>query len=132
MTLSPSTDLLHTSRIMLPNLKNIFMINGSPIILNTTYPLIDIVFQKPSNSSAKSFETAYYDRLETFNCGWPLDFLQPKIMANAGFHYKGIKDRVECAYCSREFDDWKREDDPLVEHKRNSPQCPFFRISTGE
>lgn len=108
------------------------MTNGSPIILNTTYPLIDLVFQKPPNSSSICSTTAYFNRLKTFNSEWPLDFITPRTMANAGFHYKGIKDRVGCSYCSREFDEWKHGDDPIVDHKRNSPQCAFFRQNSGE
>lgn len=116
--------------------KNIIMKNGSSIILNTAYPLFDIVFQSLpmlSNEFAGIKDMKIYNnRVESFNSGWSLDFLTPSVMANAGFYYTGKKDFVKCSYCNKEFNNWKSEDDPLVDHKRNSPQCRFFEENRGK
>jgi len=64
--------------------------------------------------------------LKTFNDGWSVQFLKPVDMAKAGFIYLGIQDHVKCLSCFKDFDDWQQDDDPLVKHLVQSPQCPFL------
>lgn len=116
----------------------IHMANGCPIILNTTYPLTEFVSGSPPDPATMSSEvptwdlTTYENRLRTFSEEWKLDFITPNQMAKAGLYYVGKEDRVRCIFCSKEFDYWQRGDDPLVEHKRKSPQCQFFKESQGK
>ncbi|XP_016661893.1 E3 ubiquitin-protein ligase XIAP isoform X2 [Acyrthosiphon pisum] len=121
--------------------KNIIhMSNGCPIILNTSYPITESVSDNPVQhiSRPMSYEetpswdlTTYENRLRTFYGVWKLNFITPDQMAKAGLYYLGIQDRVRCLYCSTEFDYWQQGDDPVIEHKRQSPQCPFFNDSSA-
>ncbi|XP_025203222.1 baculoviral IAP repeat-containing protein 7-B-like [Melanaphis sacchari] len=63
-------------------------------------------------------------RMKTFY-NWPVDFLKPREMAEAGFHYTGFRDCVKCSSCKKDFDNWERNDIPFTEHMFHSPRCPF-------
>lgn len=52
-------------------------------------------------------------------------------MANAGFYYMGIQDRVKCVSCSKIFEYWLFGEDPYVEHQKKSPNCKFFEEIQG-
>ncbi|XP_053169446.1 baculoviral IAP repeat-containing protein 7 isoform X3 [Hemicordylus capensis] len=76
-----------------------------------------------SKPSMKSEEK----RLRTFHC-WPEDApVFPADLAAAGFFFIGPDDRVECFCCGGALYDWFAEDDPLEEHKRFFPTCPFIQ-----
>ncbi|VVC34546.1 Hypothetical protein CINCED_3A005156 [Cinara cedri] len=110
--------------------KNILQLaNGCQIILKTPLPFMGSP-SKPSSidveQSLRDF-TVYKNRLRTFDNGWKLEYITPHQMADAGFFYLGVQDRVRCLFCSKEFDSWQRGDYPLVEHKKQSPQCAFFK-----
>ncbi|XP_022161673.1 baculoviral IAP repeat-containing protein 7-B-like isoform X2 [Myzus persicae] len=118
----------------------IHMSNGCPIILNSSYPITEPVSDNPlepisrpmSDEETPSWDlTTYENRLRTFDGVWKLQFITPDQMAKAGLYYLGIQDRVRCLFCSTEFDYWQHGDDPVVEHKRQSPQCPFFNDSSA-
>ncbi|KAF9902182.1 hypothetical protein BX616_002019 [Lobosporangium transversale] len=50
-------------------------------------------------------------------------------MANAGFFYAPTddsNDNVQCPYCHLGLDGWEAKDDPIHEHQRRNPTCPFF------
>ena len=53
-------------------------------------------------------------------------------MAQAGFIYLGIQGRVKCFSCSKDFDDWQEDDDPLSKHILQSPQCSFVQEPTSK
>ncbi|KAK3585121.1 hypothetical protein CHS0354_034250 [Potamilus streckersoni] len=60
-------------------------------------------------------------RLATFtHCQFLFDH---QSLANLGFFYKGEKDRMCCYECGINLSQWKRDDDPLLEHIRYSPEC---------
>ncbi|XP_066227464.1 baculoviral IAP repeat-containing protein 3 [Saccopteryx leptura] len=65
------------------------------------------------------------NRLLTFQM-WPLSFLSPTVMAKAGFYYIGPGDRVACFACGGKLSNWEPDDDPLSEHLRHFPTCPFL------
>lgn len=71
------------------------------------------------------------NRLRTFTKEWKVDFLTIEDMAEAGFYYTGIQDITKCLYCPKEFQNWKKGDIPLDVHKRESPDCPFFKAEHG-
>lgn len=76
--------------------------------------------------------TNYYDRLETFNEKWKYHNLSPEKMAGAGFYFMGKDDYVRCMLCSQQFNQWKHDDDPLLEHKKKSPSCYFIKGFPGK
>jgi hypothetical protein len=63
-------------------------------------------------------------RLLTFQ-GWPVDFLRPREMAEAGYFYTGVQDRVKCLICMIEFGNWQQHDIPFNKHAFYAPRCPF-------
>jgi len=68
-------------------------------------------------------------RLATFDA-WPMEFaVSKRALAAAGFYYLQYGDNVKCAYCSLEMVDWKEGDDPMKDHERYSPRCPFVRAA---
>jgi len=63
-------------------------------------------------------------RLRTFQ-GWPLTFILPADLANAGFIYTGQDDVVQCVFCREFIGRWEEEDSPYSEHRAHYPHCPF-------
>ncbi|KAK3585125.1 hypothetical protein CHS0354_034255 [Potamilus streckersoni] len=60
-------------------------------------------------------------RLATFcNCSF---FTDRQTFAHLGFFYKGQSDRVCCYECGITLSNWRKGDDPLLEHIRYSPEC---------
>lgn len=71
-------------------------------------------------------------RLRSFqrNNGWPAP-VPPRKLAAAGFYFTGIGDTVKCFACDVSLAKWEAEDDPISEHVRNYPDCPFLPRLTG-
>ncbi|ELU16773.1 hypothetical protein CAPTEDRAFT_135320 [Capitella teleta] len=46
-------------------------------------------------------------------------------LAKAGFFFTGIQDRTQCAFCCGVLRSWESTDNPLEEHKKHFPSCPF-------
>jgi hypothetical protein len=70
------------------------------------------------------------ERLRTFRVNdnlWPHHTPTPYDMARAGFFYNETSDVTTCFACLRVFYNWKDVDQPLFEHLRLSPHCPFLR-----
>ncbi|GAO46835.1 hypothetical protein SAICODRAFT_24718 [Saitoella complicata NRRL Y-17804] len=73
-------------------------------------------------------------RKETFGKWWPHEEKRAWVgtsgrMAEAGFYFTPTgesEDMVTCAYCGLGLDGWERADDPVAEHQRRTPSCPFF------
>lgn len=121
------------------NQTTIPMANGPPLVQNKSSPTSDFViddqlFEELSTSETENIWdlTIYEHRLRTFNVGWKLDFVTPEQMAKAGLYFLGKQDYVRCTFCSEEFDFWERGDDPIIVHKRVSPECPFFKQNQGK
>ncbi|KAF2757777.1 inhibitor of apoptosis repeat-containing protein [Pseudovirgaria hyperparasitica] len=76
-------------------------------------------------------------RIATFGGRWPYEkkkAWKPKTkkLAQAGWFYDPSPtdpDGTSCAYCSLSLDGWEQKDDPAEEHKRRSPDCPFFAMT---
>lgn len=66
------------------------------------------------------------DRLKTFET-WSVRFMDHRKLAAAGFIYTGRGDTVKCVFCAVEIGRWEQGDDPLRDHQRWSPICPFIR-----
>lgn len=88
-----------------------------------TPPPLTIKQESKANNQDYRFETV---RLQSFE-GWPLDFINPKDLAAAGFYYLHIEDKVRCFECKIEIHKWEKGDVPMTDHKRHSPRCRFVR-----
>ncbi|KAK3673216.1 hypothetical protein LTR78_006761 [Recurvomyces mirabilis] len=52
-------------------------------------------------------------------------------MVDAGWTFDRspeTEDGVTCFYCNLSLDGWEPKDDPAQEHRRRSPECPFFTL----
>ncbi|XP_059156505.1 baculoviral IAP repeat-containing protein 5-like [Physella acuta] len=73
------------------------------------------------------------ERLKTFK-GWPNDsswHCTPEKLAQAGFYFSPCSDcpdNVCCIFCLKELDGWEPDDDPVKEHTKHSPKCPFLTL----
>lgn len=65
-------------------------------------------------------------RLKSFN-NWPVKYIKAEKLATAGYFYTGELDIVKCFSCGTETYKWMEGDDPMVDHKRQSPMCKFVR-----
>ncbi|XP_042204179.1 baculoviral IAP repeat-containing protein 7-B-like [Homarus americanus] len=50
----------------------------------------------------------------------------------AGLFYSGISDWVQCFHCGGGLFSWRQGDDPIADHARYYPSCPYIRIKKGE
>ncbi|RWR99177.1 Baculoviral IAP repeat-containing protein 2-like protein, partial [Dinothrombium tinctorium] len=67
------------------------------------------------------------ERLYSFEIGnWNIDYINKKELANAGFFYLMNNDRVQCAFCRGVICEWEPGDNPIEEHKKHYPRCPFI------
>ncbi|KAK0540729.1 hypothetical protein OC842_000297 [Tilletia horrida] len=77
-------------------------------------------------------------RKATFGKEWPHDSKRgwsctSAKLAAAGFHYDPSAeepDNAVCAYCTKPLAGWEKNDDPIYEHQRRRPECPFFNVRT--
>ncbi|XP_078693584.1 baculoviral IAP repeat-containing protein 7-like isoform X2 [Branchiostoma floridae x Branchiostoma belcheri] len=66
-------------------------------------------------------------RLDTYR-DWPRDCpVRPAELARAGFYSLHDGDRVRCFVCYRVLRQWCAGDDPLEEHRKHYPDCPFVK-----
>ncbi|XP_015599785.1 death-associated inhibitor of apoptosis 1 isoform X2 [Cephus cinctus] len=65
-------------------------------------------------------------RLRSYR-NWPLDYMDPAILARAGFFYTGEGDKVTCFECHVKICQWVEGDNPMVDHQRWSARCRFIR-----
>ncbi|KAK5625352.1 hypothetical protein RRF57_001068 [Xylaria bambusicola] len=73
-------------------------------------------------------------RKATFGDRWPHDGkrgwkCKTKQLVDAGWKYTPTMDSDDmatCAYCQLALDGWEPKDNPMDEHYKRSPECPFF------
>ena len=91
---------------------------------------------RPSNHWGRK-QTALYSKYRErlgsfyreFATEWPIGLQQkPDQLAEAGFVYSGMSDRVECFYCKITVHKWSVHDDPWEEHVKWSPKCGFLNL----
>ncbi|XP_016970888.2 death-associated inhibitor of apoptosis 1 isoform X2 [Drosophila rhopaloa] len=68
-------------------------------------------------------------RLKTF-LAWPLEWLDKRQLAQTGMYYTNVDDKVKCYFCGVEIGRWERQDLPVPEHQKWSPNCPLLRRRT--
>ena len=83
-------------------------------------------------------EQVLQDRINTYSEDWPFlesDSSVPAVtvLAEAGFHFMGLNDSVQCSACDVILNGWKERDekDPWVQHAKTNPNCPFLEKSKG-
>ena len=60
---------------------------------------------------------------------WPPSMLLPcESLARAGFFYTGKSDICVCFACGVEIHRWSHIADPLMEHLKHSPTCPYIEM----
>ncbi|XP_037697153.1 baculoviral IAP repeat-containing protein 3 [Choloepus didactylus] len=129
---SPSSSV-NPTHSLLPSLENSGYFSGSyssfPSNLVNFRANQDFPALRPSSYSwAMNTEKA---RLLTYQM-WPLTFLSPIDLAKAGFYYIGPGDRVACFACGGKLSNWEPKDDPMSEHLRHFPKCPFLENQLQE
>ncbi|XP_073838705.1 death-associated inhibitor of apoptosis 1 [Musca autumnalis] len=95
---------------------------------NTHNDFLQIAQLKPRYAMDDRFHRED-ERLKTFE-NWPLDFLDRNELARSGMFYMGESDKTKCYFCEVEIGRWEREDQPVPEHLRWSPNCPLLRRRT--
>jgi Inhibitor of Apoptosis domain len=63
-------------------------------------------------------------RLKTFD-GFPIPFIHPLEVAEAGFYYVKREEYCQCVFCSLTIRTWTTGDLPLEVHKRWKPSCKY-------
>ena len=75
-------------------------------------------------------------RKATFDDRWPYTGRRgwrptSNKLSEAGFHFTPTaedEDGCTCIYCGVELGGWERTDDPVHEHQRRRPSCPFLSL----
>lgn len=70
----------------------------------------------------------YFEERERRNSfkNWPKPEINSNLLAQTGFFYLGIKDKVKCNFCGIIVESWKPEDNILQDHREYSPRCPLI------
>ncbi|CAF1009867.1 unnamed protein product [Didymodactylos carnosus] len=65
---------------------------------------------------------------------WPRDVPSPSVddLVRAGFFYSGNKAIVTCFYCNGSLQNWGEKDNPMIEHARWFPHCPYINQLCGD
>ncbi|XP_035788000.1 death-associated inhibitor of apoptosis 2-like [Anopheles albimanus] len=70
------------------------------------------------------------NRLATF-AYWPVSFIKPEELAEAGFYYTHQADEVKCAWCSGVIGRWELGDNAFQEHAKFFPGCTKVIIDSN-
>jgi len=77
----------------------------------------------PDNFAKPDFRSEE-DRLASFD-HWSVRFIKPADLAKAGFYSLKNLDKCRCAFCHSRVEDWVEGDQPMKEHAKLCPDCPF-------
>lgn len=97
---------------------------------------MSIVEKMPDECEEEENDTDKYvhihERVLSF-AGWPKTTIQkPEDLADAGFYYIGVSDRVKCYTCGGGLKDWEPEDDPWEEHAlAYGEDCMYVKVTKG-
>lgn len=73
------------------------------------------------------------NRQATFEkLGWKQESPTIESFVRAGFFYAGVQSTVTCFYCSGTLQKWAPTDQPMIEHARWFPHCPYARHLCGD
>lgn len=82
----------------------------------------------PSKLEESIFQKMKYEcnRQYSFKGKWPKKEVTPESLAAAGLFYLQHEDKVQCPFCEVIIYNWTPGDNPLGEHIKKSPKCPFL------
>lgn len=90
-------------------------------------PSMDIIPQSPYERLAP-LRNDYNKRLRTFDHRWPQGVpVLPQDLAQDGFYYTGLDDKVQCTHCGGILSGWCEGDVVALEHRQHFPNCPWVR-----
>lgn len=98
----------------------------------------NVVSNNSGSSSPPVFQMDYPEyAIEAARCrsfaDWPRTMKQkPKELAEAGFFYTGIGDRVNCFSCGGGLKDWDENDDPWEQHAQWLSKCRYLNLMKGQ
>lgn len=82
-------------------------------------------FHRIMHPEFASFES----RLKSFRA-WELsDVVDPYLLARAGFYFQKMPDQTACYFCGLIIVEWRKQEDPFMEHLIFKPECPFVHIN---
>lgn len=88
---------------------------------------MDIIPQSPYERLAP-LRNDYNKRLRTFDHRWPPGIpVLPQDLAQDGFYYTGLDDKVQCTHCGGILSGWCEGDVVALEHRQHFPNCPWVR-----
>lgn len=90
-------------------------------------PSMDIIPQSPYERLAP-LRNDYNKRLRTFDHRWPPGVpVLPQDLAQDGFYYTGLEDKVQCTHCGGILSGWCEGDVVALEHRQHFPNCPWVK-----
>ncbi|XP_068217348.1 baculoviral IAP repeat-containing protein 7-like isoform X2 [Palaemon carinicauda] len=105
--------------------------NTRPQQLNTSYQT-DSTKVPDGGQLAFPHLNTVSNRLSTYT-RWPKHVnVGPDVLAEAGFFSTGLADWVQCFHCGGGLYGWRFGDNPLVDHARFYPFCPYARGKLGD
>ncbi|XP_062600772.1 putative inhibitor of apoptosis [Saccostrea cucullata] len=88
---------------------------------------MDVIPQTPYERLAP-LRNDYNKRLRTFEHRWPSGVpVTPQALAQDGFYYTGLDDKVQCTHCGGILSGWCEGDVVTIEHRQHFPNCPWVR-----
>ena len=84
----------------------------------------DVSINQTQDNSTKPDYRLEEDRLASF-AQWSVRFIKPADLAKAGFYSLKSLDKCRCAFCHSRVEDWVEGDQPMKEHAKLCPECPF-------
>lgn len=74
-----------------------------------------------------------YTRIDSFQNWSKSDIISPEELAEAGFYYTGVADKVKCYACNGGLEDWTEFDNPMYEHALFfGDHCMFMKLVKGD
>ena len=93
--------------------------------LNTSFPIVLSIINEP-RACFPDYNTVE-NRMKSFT-NWPPSMpFKPSVMAEAGFFYTGMYDKVICFACGKGLCKWEPSDNPREEHEKYSPNCYYLK-----
>ncbi|CAF3389411.1 unnamed protein product [Rotaria sp. Silwood1] len=141
-TLSPNC-IYVKAKLMNPTQSSIIIINEQPTTTTTTATTgvhslqtnnLDslrsncVVFRTPCNPNFSEIPKRY----ASFSTWSSENSPSVDALVQAGFFYSGTATIVTCFYCNGSLQNWGANDNPIIEHARWFPSCPYAKQLCGE
>ena len=93
-----------------------------------TLQLIEIVFTAACNPAYPELPKRHASFVT-----WPQENLPPvDDLVRAGFFYTGTKTIVTCFYCNGSLQNWRSNDNPMIQHAYWFPHCTYAKQLCGD